>query len=584
MFRPLAHGTLSVLVVFAGSCIIRGPCAFAQIRAIGQASVPPALSGNVRTPAGTPISQARITLFTPNLSYFSEVRTDSVGTYRFASVPTGTFRLGVAAVGSNYQEMSITLSDDGESQNFTLAPETHMGQWNVIGNTAGEFFDASDIGILLPDGRAMFCHDTLTPVIFDPTTGQSSFAAGSGLGQGCMNITLLPDGRPIFVGGQPGDDPGSFRDAVRYVKAYDPIANSWQRFADLLNPTGRWYPGMARLADGSLLVMGGGTRPDATRTDTCERLNLSTMTWSYTGSMLNPCEFSPSALLHTGEVLSTWNPPQLYNPVSGQWRLTGAFAQPDRGYPDHSDHTLIVLADGRAAAIGIKPGASFQNTAMAEIYSPASETWATAGSPGLRRYRPEVVQLPDGKILVSAGDTNPPATIVPNVRGVVKWTDLFNPALGTWRRVADMGQFREYHAVTLLIPDGRIITTGGTVIEFGNPPNSADVEAFSPPYLFRGVRPAITNLSSLSPLRGSTVVAQVFPQTRITSAVLQGTGASTHWVETGVPRRLVLPVTQKGSSVSISLPSDQNVLPSGYYMLFVMVDDIPSVARIVQVP
>ena len=27
-----------------------------------------------------------------------------------------------------------------------------------------------------------------------------------------------------------------------------------------------------------------------------------------------------------------------------------------------------------------------------------------------------------------------------------------------------MLEFREYHAVTLLVPDGRVITTGGTVI------------------------------------------------------------------------------------------------------------------------
>lgn len=192
--------------------------------------------------------------------------------------------------------------------------------------------------------------------------------------------------------------------------------------------------------------------------------------------------------------------------------------------------------------------------------------------------------LPDGKVLVAAGDTQSGNPGVPHVRGVVKWSDLYDPQTGAWRRVADMLQFREYHAVTLLVPDGRVLTTGGTVIDFQNPPNSADVEAFSPPYLFRGVRPQIVSLSTAVPQPGVPVTASVFPATRITSAVLIGTGAATHWVETGVPRRLVLPFIQSGSAVTMFMPDSRDMLPAGHYMLFLMVDDIPSVGRIVQVP
>lgn len=394
-----------------------------------------------------------------------------------------------------------------------------------------------------------------------------------------MNLTLLADGRVLMVGGQGSND---FRNAVRFVKAYNPATNTWASLPWLNQPNGRWYPGMARLADGSLLTMGGGTCCNAARTASSERLDLATMTWSFTGPMLNPSEFTPCALLYTGEVLITQSPPQLYNPTSGQFRLTGPFVQPAQGYPDHAYQSLIVLADGRAVVIGIRPVPG-QTTAMAEVYTPATGTWAQLSSPALVRSQPEVVQLPDGKVLVAAGDTQPASAVVPNVLGVVKWTDLFDPAANTWRRVADMNQFREYHAVTLLIPDGRVITTGGSVIEFGNPPNSTDIEGFSPPYLFRGVRPQIASVSTTTPARGATLSATVFPATQITSAVLVGTSATTHWVDAGVPRRLVLSVTQTGSNVSLTLPTDANMVPLGHYMLFLMVDDIPSVARIVRV-
>ncbi|QOJ15222.1 MAG: DUF1929 domain-containing protein [Planctomycetia bacterium] len=527
----------------------------------------PAISlGIVRgtvTAGAIAVSNARVTISVPSLAYFREARTNSAGRYVVKGVPPGGYRLGVASRDYGYQEIAIQLSDSALIRDFSLAPETEPGRWDVIGNTAGEFFDASDIGILLADGRIMYCHDTITPVIFDPATGQPFMAAGSDLPQGCMNITLLPDGRPIFVGGQPGSDPGQFRNAVRYVKAYDPVANTWEQFADLLNPTGRWYPGMARLADGSLLAMGGGTRPIAERTATCERLNLSTMTWTWTGSMLNPSEFSPSALLYTGEVLATWSPPQLYNPTTGQWRPTGPLDQPVRGWPDHSDHSLIVLADGRAVVIGIDRANGGPYSVMSEIYDPTTELWSPGSSPALLREKSEVVPLPDGRVLVAAGDTELANPGVPHVNGVVKWTDLYEPATGVWRRMADMGQFREYHAVTLLVPDGRVLTTGGTVIDFGNPPNSTDVEAFSPPYLFRGVRPQIANLSDSVVSRGGNLTLTIAPTTRLTSVVLLGTQATTHWVDAGIPRRVVLSVQQSGANASVTLPTDPSVLPLG---------------------
>jgi hypothetical protein len=63
----------------------------------------------------------------------------------------------------------------------------------------------------------------------------------------------------------------------------------------------------------------------------------------------------------------------------------------------------------------------------------------------------------------------------------------------------------------------------------------------------------------------------------------QGTGVHTHWVEGGVPRRPQLPLQRAGKAAAVSLPTDVNTLPVGHYMLFGMVDDIPSVAKIVRI-
>jgi hypothetical protein len=75
----------------------------------------------------------------------------------------------------------------------------------------------------------------------------------------------------------------------------------------------------------------------------------------------------------------------------------------------------------------------------------------------------------------------------------------------------------------------------------------------------------------------------VFPATTLTAVVLMGTGSTTHWVDGGVPRRLVLPVQQSGTLVSATLPTDPDQLPLGHYLWFAMVDDVPSEAVIVRV-
>lgn len=542
------------------------------------------ISGQVQLAASPndPASNARITLFTPSLTFFAETRSDASGSYSIEGFPEGMYQLGCAHLRFEYIEETVTIGPGGVQRDFDLEPESHPGQWNIIGTTAPEFLDATDIATLLPDGQIFYCHDTTDPILFDPTTGDRSFPAGSPSEQGCQNASLMSDGQIIMMGGQSPADPGSFTNAVRWTKEWSPVTETWQLLADMQHKVGRWYPGLARLADGSLLVMGGGQCCDASRTDTCERFDLATQTWSYTGSLVNPTEFPPAALLHTGEVLTTWWPPQLYNPTTEQWSLTGNFNQPNRSWPGHCDHSLVVLADGRALAIGVRSGPD-GNTVMGEVYDPKTESWSLTSNPDLVRSQSEVVQLPDGRVFVGGGETEVDPPPVDDVLGIVRWCDLYDPDADDWRRVADMNWHREYHGVTLLVPDGRILMTGGTRIKFQVGPTSADIEAFSPPYLFRGVRPEISSISETDLPRGAQITIELAFATELTSIVLMGTQTTTHWVDGGIPRRLTLGVQQNGTSVTANVPVDPNVAILGHYMLFAMVDDIPSVAKIVRV-
>src|SRR5439155_7808681 len=117
---------------------------------------------------------------------------------------------------------------------------------------------------------------------------------------------LLADGSLIFVGGQ---DTGDFREDVRTVKTYDYLTNCWTVLPSMIEQ--RWYSGLVRLADGRLMAMGGGQRPNAQRTPTCEIFDPANPGWTATGSMSNPSEFAPSVLLLNGKVLRSWWPSQL---------------------------------------------------------------------------------------------------------------------------------------------------------------------------------------------------------------------------------------------------------------------------------
>ncbi len=532
--------------------------------------------GTVREASGAhiAIAGARVTLFSLDLTTFREVRTDAGGNYVVTDVPPGTYRTGASLPRYAYDEVPVTVDASGAIVDFLLGPDTHLGRWSVIGDTAPEAFGASNSGTLQTDGKVIFCHDTLDPVVFDPKTGAKTFPPSSPSWQGCHMTTLLSDGAVLFVGGQ---NSGDFRDAVKTVKSWNPASQTWTVMANLNQE--RWYPGLLRLADGGLLSCGGGQRPNAQRTSTCELFNPDTRAWTPTDSLDQPTEYPPAVLLETGDVLLTWYPPQLFNTGTTTWTPTGNFVQADRNFPDHSDHSIVLLPDGRVMAVGVYKGTK-PDPSMVELYDPASGAWSLGPSPQTIRSRPEVVLLPGGWVLAAGGKKEDADPVPVNPFGQVKLTDLYDPYRSAWRRGADLVLAREYHATTLLVPDGRVITTGGTG-EPGNPPNESSVEAYEPPYLFRGVRPRIDTLASDRLCSGTSAQMSVSRTSAVTDVVLMGTNSVTHWMDAGIPRHLSLAFSQAGSNVSFDVPTSEVAAPQGWYLLFAMVDDIPSEGRIV---
>ncbi|MGI8605417.1 MAG: galactose oxidase-like domain-containing protein, partial [Verrucomicrobiales bacterium] len=550
------------------------------------ATGPQDVSGAI-TVSGAPKANARVTLFTADLAYFREVRSDALGSYAITTVPAGSYRLGVAARGFQYQEIGVTTGGASAAQNFALAAETHPGVWTLNGSIAPELLEGTGSGTLLPTGEVLFCHDTLDPVCIDPVTGVKWFPPTSVTPQGCHIMTLLTRGDAYYGGGSVSGNP---QDTVTQVSEYyRRTTNAWTQLANM--NLGRWYPGLVRLPDERLLLLGGEVPPNGyNRTNTCEIYNPATNTYTNTGSFNLPSEIPPALLLKNGTVFKTWRYPEFYSITAGTWSAAPNMLQARIGAPtgDHCDHEIVYLPDGRVMAIGIAPAAGVTNPNMVEFFNPATNAWSLGPNVRYQRMRPETVLLPDGRVFAWGGEYTGPAGAGPvlknagQVPNCTNTADLFDPATNSWRPVADAKRWVHYHNVQLLLPDGRVMNTGGAGAGsiFGG---DSSVEYFSPPYLFRGVRPKIDAVSTTDLVPGGSVTLQVSRTAAVTEVVLLGTRAYSHWVDAGTQRYLSLPFTQNGAQVAATLPGDNVEALAGWYLLMVMVDDIPSEARIVRV-
>jgi hypothetical protein len=166
-----------------------------------------------------------------------------------------------------------------------------------------------------------------------------------------------------------------------------------------------------------------------------------------------------------------------------------------------------------------------------------------------------------------------------------KVADLYDPDSDKWRVMADMNRFIHYHNVTVLVPDGRVIATGGAGVTSNRSfaGDDSSIEAFEPPYLFRGVRPRIDSLSTTELVAGSNFTFTVSFASALTKVVMVSARATTHWADGGPQRFLSLDFVHNGADVVATLPSDPVKALAGYYIVFALVDDVPSVGRIVRV-
>jgi uncharacterized repeat protein (TIGR01451 family) len=80
-----------------------------------------------------------------------------------------------------------------------------------------------------------------------------------------------------------------------------------------------------------------------------------------------------------------------------------------------------------------------------------ANTWSLTGAMNTARYGPTATPLPDGRVLVSGGNSG---------SSFLASAEIYDPGLGTWSLTGAMNTARYFHTATPL-PDGRVLVSGG---------------------------------------------------------------------------------------------------------------------------
>ncbi|MCU1270103.1 MAG: repeat/fibronectin type domain protein [Acidobacteriaceae bacterium] len=467
------------------------------------------------------------------------------------------------SVGLSTTANSITVTVDNSGN---LAA---VGSWSAPVNLPAVAVNL----VLLKNNSLLFYQDGSTPTVWDYINNVfTSVPAPADLF--CSGQTMLADGRILIVGGYGGSG-NQF--GIPNAELFDPSNNTWTILPKMAYS--RWYPTATTLSDGRVIVMGGWQTSNHTNAGIPEIYDPVANTWTKLTNANNPFETYPFIYQLSDGRLIHVNGSE-YATITDILNLnTQSWSTVDPNIKDGGSSVMYMpdkIMKAGSAADSQMTGPSSNTTYVLDMTKPSPAWQQTASMANLRSFL-NLTELPDGTVLATGGETDKNGG---NISNAVYAAELWSPLTQTWTTMASMHTPREYHSTALLLPDGRVLQSGMGA-DFGSVPDETSAEFYSPPYLFKGARPTITQAPAQISYGQNFFVGTPDGST-ITSAVLIRTGAVTHFFNMNA-RFVPVTFTTATGGLTITAPANGNLAPPGYYMLFVLNSNgVPSIAPFVQ--
>ncbi|MEU9276746.1 kelch motif-containing protein [Streptomyces sp. NPDC048342] len=384
-------------------------------------------------------------------------------------------------------------------------------------------------------------------------------------------------------------------EGIKNAYEFDPVAEKYIK-VDPMNEA-RWYPTLTTLSDGKVLSVSGLDDIGQLVPGKNEVFDPRTRTWTYTRYKRQFPTYPALFLLQNGKLFYSgsnagYGPddvgrdPGIWDVGTNRFTKLSGLSDPDMLetsgtvlLPPAQDERYLVVGGG-----GV--GESRLSTARTRLIDLKDADPRFRDGPSLSkgtRY-PQISVLPDDSVLVSGGSEDYRGRGASDIRQA----RLYDPAANSFRRVADPLVGRDYHSGSILLPDGRVMFFGSNPL-FADKANTRPgvfeqrIEIYTPPYLYRGSRPSLSG-GPRTIARGGSGTFTSPHASAVRKVRLIRPSATTHVTDVD-QRSVALDFRTSGNKVTVTVPGNRNLVPSGWYMLFV--DDgrgTPSKARWVKVP
>jgi hypothetical protein len=382
---------------------------------------------------------------------------------------------------------------------------------------------------------------------------------------------------------------------IRDTYEFDPVAEKYIK-VDPMNEA-RWYPTLTTLSDGKILSVSGLDDIGQLVPGKNEVYDPRTKKWTYTPKDRQFPTYPALFPMQNGKIFYSGSNagygPDDVGRDPGVWDVaTNKFTKlpglSDAKLMETSGTVLLPPAQDEKYMVigGGGVGESKLSSKKTRIIDLKADDPRFVDGPSLEkgtRY-PQASILPDDSVLVSGGSEDYRGRGDSNILQA----RIYHPDTGALDRVADPLVGRNYHSGSILLPDGRVMFFGSDSL-FADKANSKPgkfeqrIEIYTPPYLYRDAQPSLSG-GPQTIRRGGTGTFTSRHASSVENVRLIRPSASTHVTDVD-QRSVALEYKASGDRLTVTVPKNRNLVPSGWYMLFVTDDQgTPSKAQWVRVP